>query len=81
LNLLLSGYNSSAEANLILTEMASLMKKLKYHTSCQMLPPNLKTYLKIITKNEMDDPMTRLKEMNEIGKTLQINKSNWFSLV
>ncbi|XP_048518069.1 uncharacterized protein LOC109544195 isoform X1 [Dendroctonus ponderosae] len=66
MNMLLSGFNNSAETSLILSEMTNLLKKLKYRSTCQILPANLKTYVKILTKNEMDDPMMKLKEMNEI---------------
>ncbi|KAL1501170.1 hypothetical protein ABEB36_006551 [Hypothenemus hampei] len=66
INLLQPSINGSAETNLILTEMSSLIRKLRYHSTCQVLPSNLKIYLKMITKNEMDDPMMKLKEMNEL---------------
>ncbi|XP_066152819.1 uncharacterized protein [Euwallacea fornicatus] len=66
-NFLSSTYNSSAESWMLFTEMSNLIKKLKYNTACQPLPAELKTYLKTITKNEMDDPMAKLKEMNEIA--------------
>ncbi|XP_066249557.1 putative autophagy-related protein 11 [Euwallacea similis] len=66
MNIPLSTYNSSAESSMLFIEMSNLIKKSKYHSSCQTLPTNLQTYLKTITKNEVDDPMTKLKEMNEI---------------
>ncbi|XP_050296847.1 uncharacterized protein LOC126736509 isoform X2 [Anthonomus grandis grandis] len=66
MNLQLANFNSSAETGMILNEMTNLMLKLKYHTTCQSLPANLLRYVKIITQNEMDDPMWKIKEMNDI---------------
>ncbi|CAG9764303.1 unnamed protein product [Ceutorhynchus assimilis] len=66
MNLVIPHFNSSAATGEILNEMNSLMLKLKYHTVCQALPANLYMYVKLITKNEMDDPMGKLKEMDDI---------------
>ncbi|KAF7284932.1 hypothetical protein GWI33_017411 [Rhynchophorus ferrugineus] len=65
-NIQLSGYNNSLETKMILDEMSNLMMKLKYHTSCQQLTPDLKLYLKIITRNEMDSVLDKVKDMEDV---------------
>ncbi|XP_030764970.1 putative uncharacterized protein DDB_G0282133 isoform X2 [Sitophilus oryzae] len=65
-NLRLSSYNSGAETKMILNEMSNLMTKLRYHTSCQQLPPDLKSYLKVITGNNMESTMDKIKEMEDV---------------
>nr|CAI5820902.1 unnamed protein product [Callosobruchus analis] len=57
---------NSLETRKMLHYMTQILERLQFSTTCQVLPPYLRDYLKDVTSVPRDDALKRIREMEEI---------------